>query len=431
MQFYRDWRATRLLKAGEDVRALQVAGESSLWLLARIGLHLTVSGRVDEAQSRRDRYGTSLSRAYLGERLDFDQLPRLSDPERVRLALSCAMWDCGSALSLLPPTALQARAACQIAIGALSEAEKTLHLSAASNSHRVEQHALRSALAARQGRHDEARRALNVMLSVSGLSPAVEPRAAPITLDALSCGGPVSDGPLVSVIMPVRNGAATVRAAAGSVLAQSHRNIELVVVDDASLDDTVSMLEAIGDRRLRVLRQPRCFGAYAARNRGLDAAQGTIIAFNDADDWSHPHRIARAVDRLARGASAVMSRLVRLDETGALCAQRVFPLVRLNPASLVLTNKLAKRLGPYDEVRAGADLEYIGRIILHCGAAAIWHDRVPLTIASLRSGSLTHDSATSINHRQGLVDRTRYFESWMRRHAALVGQRSRRARADA
>ena len=97
--------------------------------------------------------------------------------------------------------------------------------------------------------------------------------------------------PLVSVIIPTHNRAGWLPGAVDSVLAQSLAGVEIIVVDDGSDDDTVS---ALGPRmeRVRYLRQERR-GVAAARNLGIAAARGEMIAFLDSDDRFVPDKLAR------------------------------------------------------------------------------------------------------------------------------------------
>jgi len=90
--------------------------------------------------------------------------------------------------------------------------------------------------------------------------------------------------PIVSVILPTYNRAHTLRRAIKSVLNQDYYAIELIVVDDASTDDTTTLLESITDQRLRIIRHERNKGVAGATNTGIYAAQGAIIAFQDSDD---------------------------------------------------------------------------------------------------------------------------------------------------
>jgi len=95
---------------------------------------------------------------------------------------------------------------------------------------------------------------------------------------------------LLSVIMPTHNRAREVVRAAASVLAQDVEHLELVVVDDSSSDDTPEVLDRLvaQDRRVRVVRTDRSVGPCLARNRGLEVAEGELVAFCDDDDAWFP-----------------------------------------------------------------------------------------------------------------------------------------------
>jgi GT2 family glycosyltransferase len=104
--------------------------------------------------------------------------------------------------------------------------------------------------------------------------------------------------PTISVIIAVYNGAATIRRAIGSVLAQSYAACELIVVDDGSTDETAAVVEQFGDRVV-LLRQENA-GVSAARNAGAAAARGDWLAFLDADDWYYPDRLRWHAEWIAR-----------------------------------------------------------------------------------------------------------------------------------
>ncbi len=96
--------------------------------------------------------------------------------------------------------------------------------------------------------------------------------------------------PLVSVAIPVFNGRATVEEAVRSVLAQTHANLEVIVVDDGSTDGTWELLQSFGSS-IRAIRQTNS-GIAAARNTGIQAARGEFIALMDHDDLCEPERVA-------------------------------------------------------------------------------------------------------------------------------------------
>lgn len=99
--------------------------------------------------------------------------------------------------------------------------------------------------------------------------------------------------PLVSVLLPVRNGAAYIEKALHSLLKQTYPSLEILVLDDASRDDSVRRVETIGDSRVRVIHFDESQGLSRLLNRGWAAATGTYIARMDADDVSEPQRIEK------------------------------------------------------------------------------------------------------------------------------------------
>jgi glycosyltransferase involved in cell wall biosynthesis len=101
--------------------------------------------------------------------------------------------------------------------------------------------------------------------------------------------------PLVSVIIPAYNRAHLVGRAIASVLAQSYRNFEIIVVDDASTDDLAAALAEVDSPQLRCITHPRNRGAAAARNTGIAAASGELVAFLDSDDVWFPDKLAQQV----------------------------------------------------------------------------------------------------------------------------------------
>ncbi len=114
--------------------------------------------------------------------------------------------------------------------------------------------------------------------------------------------------------MPVRDSAATVRAAAVSILRQTERDLALVCVDDGSTDATAEILERLAarDRRVRVVRGPG-EGIARALNRGLAACDAELVARMDADDVAHPERLAiQGVALAAEPSLAAVGSRVRL-----------------------------------------------------------------------------------------------------------------------
>ena len=97
---------------------------------------------------------------------------------------------------------------------------------------------------------------------------------------------------MVSVIIPTYNRAHVLPRAIESVLKQTYTELELIVVDDASTDDTAAVMTAITDPRVRYVRKEHG-GAAAARNRGIAEAKGEFIAFQDSDDVWHSDKLEK------------------------------------------------------------------------------------------------------------------------------------------
>lgn len=136
--------------------------------------------------------------------------------------------------------------------------------------------------------------------------------------------------PLVSVIIPTYNRAGLIGETIENVLQQTYTNIELIVVDDGSTDDTQSVLSSYGDR-IRWIAQENA-GPAAARNRGIAIAKGEIIAFQDSDDAWHPTKITRQVSLLQRGGDSVICCLCNTTVELADRVVRSFELAPVNPS---------------------------------------------------------------------------------------------------
>ena len=110
--------------------------------------------------------------------------------------------------------------------------------------------------------------------------------------------------PTVSVIVPCFNSAKTIERALASIQAQTLAPIEVLVVDDASIDDSVAIVEGLSERlaplRIELIELDANRGAANARNTGWDKAKGDLIAFLDADDSWHPRKLELQSNWLAK-----------------------------------------------------------------------------------------------------------------------------------
>ena len=112
--------------------------------------------------------------------------------------------------------------------------------------------------------------------------------------------------PLVTALIPAYNAAATIRRAVDSVIAQTYRNYEIVVVDDGSRDATADIVAVHYGDQVRLLCLPCNQGVSTAMNQGIADARGELIAFLDADDEWLPDKLTRQIEVLESDPSAVM-----------------------------------------------------------------------------------------------------------------------------
>lgn len=110
------------------------------------------------------------------------------------------------------------------------------------------------------------------------------------------------DNPLVSVVIPAFNASDTIQETLASVSQQTYGNLDVVVVDDGSTDDTSALVRRHGlrDPRVRLIQKSNG-GVASARNEGIRAARGALVAFVDADDLWHPTKTAKQVATLLAG----------------------------------------------------------------------------------------------------------------------------------
>jgi glycosyltransferase involved in cell wall biosynthesis len=204
-----------------------------------------------------------------------------------------------------------------------------------------------------------------------------------------------NSAPFFSVIIPVYNRAAALARALESVRAQTCQDFEIVVVDDGSADDPRTIVERLGDPRIRFIRQDNK-GGGAARNTAIDHARGRFIAPLDSDDIFLPQHLARmkalldgtsnlagyARMRVDRGEGRVFlkpPRAMRRNEDMAsylLCDRGFVPTI-----TIAVAREMAQRVRYHEDLRAAEDTDFAIRLSLAgCRFAmieepgAVWND---------------------------------------------------------
>jgi len=167
--------------------------------------------------------------------------------------------------------------------------------------------------------------------------------------------------PHVSVIIPTFNRASFLREAMDSVLAQTERDLELIIVDDGSQDHTPGLCKGL-DQRIRYFYQPNR-GVSAARNLGIQKSRGELIAFLDSDDLWMPDKLARQVEWMSNHEAIP---LCHTDEIWIRRGRRVnpkkihrksggwiyplcLPRCMISPSSVLIRRRLFEIVGGFDE----------------------------------------------------------------------------------
>ena len=167
--------------------------------------------------------------------------------------------------------------------------------------------------------------------------------------------------PAVSVLMAVYNGESHVQEAIDGILAQTFRDLEFVIVDDGSTDDTRRILDGYRDSRIVRLHHPQNRGLIAALNTGLAAARGDLVARQDADDVSFPDRLQAQVDFLGSrpdvgllGSGSVFEaevggarKMRRVEEDPRRLAWILLFWCPLQHSSIMFRRKIIQDLGGY------------------------------------------------------------------------------------
>lgn len=255
---------------------------------------------------------------------------------------------------------------------------------------------------------DEQLAVINEFLATSGLAP-IQKRNQELPLSLANLRSKAEPRTLeqnekVSVVIPAYNAAESIEWVLDSLLEQTWRNLEIVVVDDFSSDGTGDIVEAVvkRDPRVRLIRKTSNEGAYPTRNTGMRAATGDLVMVHDSDDWSHPQRIELQLDALRSNPKLVATKShwtrvsFDLEIWGAW--RPAGGLSELNFTSLLFRRELLEKLGYWDDVRISGDAEFYYRLRKAFGEESV--QILPkthlLAFSLIRDNSLTRLKATHL-----------------------------------
>lgn len=239
----------------------------------------------------------------------------------------------------------------------------------------------------------------------------------------------MTNDPLVSVIIPTWGRAELVRRAIESVRQQTYRNVEILVVDDASPDETRDVVKRIADARIRYIRHEETRGAPAARNSGIRAAEGEYIAFLDDDDEWREDKLKRqftVIDQYY----AVLSGVLVNGKYPRVIGTREVTLADLQkgnryPPSTLLVRTSAIREVLFDEsLREGEDWDVYIRLAKRYRIGYIPEPLVFLNDGVHRrvTNEVRNQPVSELEKRMAMLIKHREFFSayWFRYHMASI-----------
>ncbi len=200
--------------------------------------------------------------------------------------------------------------------------------------------------------------------------------------------------PKVSVIMSAFNAEKHLEFAANSILAQSWKNLELIIVNDASVDKTQEIAHKLEnqDQRVKVIDNKINMGTYVSRNLALDMSSGDFVTTQDSDDWAHPDRLLYQVDNLLKNDYiANLTKSVRLSDDGKfeLTSWGSYLSDRCCASFMMKKDQAFPLFGYWDSVRVSGDVEYIERVYAVLGKKSIGILPEPLVFQLRHINSLT------------------------------------------
>jgi glycosyltransferase involved in cell wall biosynthesis len=214
--------------------------------------------------------------------------------------------------------------------------------------------------------------------------------------------------PTVTIVIPTYNRASQLGRSISSVLGQTYGDFELIIVDDASTDNTAEIIGTLGDKRVKYIRREQNGGAAAARNTGIRAATGELVGFNDSDDEWCTEKLQRQMETfqelpsdvgvvycdhwvINNGERRLWQSFHAMPEDGLVFRKALVSFLVCGPVFLqtaIIRRECFEQVGMLDEnMPTGEDWDFIFRV---SKLYRLYHMSVPLV-----NRFLSHDSLIS------------------------------------
>ncbi len=190
----------------------------------------------------------------------------------------------------------------------------------------------------------------------------------------------------ISILMPVYNGAKFIEKAIKSILDQSYTNFELIIINDASKDNTSQILQKYTDSRIHIINNNVNKGCYCSLNEGLLKATGEIIGRIDADDTYHKTKLEEQMKYL----ETHPKKLVVFTQA------KTHKLLNWCLATTLIRKKVFDKIGFFDSIRIAGDYEFRRRIIKVFGKSVIGRVKKILYNIGHTRNSLSRNTKTDM-----------------------------------
>lgn len=232
---------------------------------------------------------------------------------------------------------------------------------------------------------------------------------------------------LVTIIVPMKNSSTTLNYSIQSLLNQTYTNIEIIVVDDGSTDNSYEIAKNFQskDSRIKLIQNSQSIGPYGCKNIALKYAKGVYITCHDSDDWSHPERIDRQIRELKKtGVDVNITFMLRMNKLGKFTRAAKLSKICLDglqrlcfSSLLIRKSTLTDNYGQWDYVKKAADSELLQRILAF-NYKSLSYTIGPLVVALESEHSLSSELSSkslSKDDELQLMLRTNYkreFSKW-------------------
>lgn len=228
-----------------------------------------------------------------------------------------------------------------------------------------------------------------------------------------SKSAPTKKQPKVSVVLTTFNQADEIIPTLENILSSTYPNIEVIIVDDASTDESRSVLSTLKYSNVKVILQEHNTGPYGSRNTALKRAKGEFIAFHDCGDYALPERLSVQVERLVANPElqCVRSQHLRIDHSATIGLENNLKFLGDAPVTMVVRKGVFDQVGPFLPTRTRGDIEFLRRLGSFFGSAKLEVVKFPFYLAGPPVNSIKFSNSVVRDFLRRAFDWHRQLES--------------------